>query len=68
MLRDYELMRLPLVFGDPTLNPQVTRNPVYGFMDLPLAVVDAMVRSGLRWGACDLGDKESGDMMHFETP
>src|SRR5262249_50849613 len=39
ILRDYELMRLPLVLGDPTLNPVKTRNPVYGFMDLPLAVV-----------------------------
>jgi len=68
ILRDYELMRLPLVFGMPTPNPKMTRNPVYGFMDLPLAVADSMVRHGLQWGACDLGVGSSGDMMHFQSP
>jgi putative peptidoglycan binding protein len=68
MLRDYEIMRLPLVLGPPSPAPKMTRNPVYGFMDLPLAVVDAMVRAGLAWGACDLGPAASGDMMHFQTP
>jgi hypothetical protein len=69
LLRDYELMRLPLVFGKPTPTPKATRNPVYGFMDLPNAVVQAMCDSGgLKWGACDLEIAGSGDMMHFQAP
>ena len=70
ILRDYELLRLPLVFGDPTPSPRMTRNPVNGFMDLRRELVVAMCDSAIAdliWGACDLGINESGDMMHFQT-
>jgi hypothetical protein len=70
ILRDYELLRLPLVIGNPSPDPGKTRNPVNGFMDLRREIVEAMCDStiaDLAWGACDLGEKESGDMMHFQT-
>lgn len=70
ILRDYELIRLPFVSGDPSPNPAKTRNPVNGFMDVRREVVEAMCDSALgnlKWGACDIGDRASGDMMHFQT-
>ncbi len=70
ILRDYELLRLPLVFGNPTPFPQKTRNPVNGLMDLRREIVEAMCDNtiaDLAWGACDLGITESSDMMHFQT-
>jgi hypothetical protein len=70
ILRDYELIRIPFVSGPASVNPAKTRNPVNGFMDLRREVVEAMcnsARGNLIWGACDLGDRASGDMMHFET-
>jgi hypothetical protein len=70
ILRDYEVIRLPLVSGPSSSDPKKTRNPVNGFMDLRREVVEAMCDSAignLKWGACDLGDGESGDMMHFQT-
>jgi hypothetical protein len=38
-----------------------------GMLDLELVLVQALRdHAGLAWGACDLGDDESGDMMHFD--
>ncbi|MDX6740582.1 hypothetical protein [Actinocorallia sp. A-T 12471] len=66
ILRDYELVRVPMVFGSLSLNPAATRNPVRGFLSLRRELVIALCDVGrLRWGACDMG-AESGDMMHFD--
>ena len=66
ILRDYELVRIPMVFGSPSVSPNPTRNPVRGFLTLRREIVIAMCDvARLRWGACDLGG-ESGDMMHFD--
>src|SRR5262249_10612465 len=67
MLRDYELVRIPLVIGNPSLAPARTRNPARGFLDLRKELVVAMCDvGGLRWGACDFGPSESGDIQHFD--
>lgn len=40
--------------------------PVSGIMNLPLELVVALRDvARLQWGACDLGENQSGDMMHF---
>jgi hypothetical protein len=67
MLRDYEMVRVPMVFGNPVATPAATRNPAGGFLDLRQELVEALVDIGhLRWGAADLGENESGDMHHFD--
>jgi len=67
MLRDYELVRVPMVFGQPSARPGSTRNPANGFLDLRRELVVSLVDIGhLRWGACDFGAAESGDMQHFD--
>jgi hypothetical protein len=67
ILRDYELVRIPMVFGPPSLSPQMTRNPVRGFVNLRKEIVVAMCDAGgLRWGASDFGSAENGDVMHFD--
>ena len=39
---------------------------VSGFMNLRRELVVALRdQAGLQWGACDLGERQSGDMMHF---
>lgn len=66
MLRDYELVRVPMVFGAPSLSPANTRNPARGFLSLRREVVVTLCDvARLRWGACDFG-AESGDLMHFD--
>jgi hypothetical protein len=67
ILRDYELVRIPMVFGQPDASPAETRNPARGFVDLRQELVEAMVDVGkLRWGAADFGPAESGDVQHFD--
>jgi hypothetical protein len=67
VLRDYEAVRIPMVRGVPTLRPERTRNPARGFLTLPRMLVVALRDFGkLRWGACDFGPAESGDIMHFD--
>lgn len=66
MLRDFEAVRVPMVYGDPS-DVRATRNPARGLFDLRREVVLAMVRvGGMKWGACDFGPGASGDMMHFD--
>lgn len=68
ILRDYELVRIPMVFGTPSARPDATRNPAaYGFLNLRKELVISLCDTGqLRWGACDLGVRESGDIQHFD--
>jgi hypothetical protein len=66
ILRDYEIVRIPMVIGTPSLTPAVTRNPSDGFVDLPEDVVVSMCDAGLRWGASDFGIGASGDVQHFD--
>lgn len=62
ILRDYELVRVPMVYGNPSARPASTRNPALGFLDLRKELVEALVDVGaLRWGVSDLGVSESGD-------
>lgn len=67
ILIDYEAVRIPMVIGTPVPAPPRTRNPIYGFLTLSEQLVAALRDSGLYWGACDLGQEYSGDMMHFQT-
>ncbi len=67
ILRDYELVRAPMCVGAPAASPHVTRNPARGFLTIPRHVVVALCDAArMRWGACDFGAAESGDMMHFD--
>ena len=64
---DYVALRTPLVIGAPSLAPKVARNPARGLMSLRRPVVVALCDvGGMRWGACDFGRLESGDIMHFD--
>ena len=66
MLKDYELVRLPMAFGPPSMSPASTRNPTRGFLSLRREVVVTLCDVGhMRWGACDFG-AASGDVMHFD--
>ena len=67
MLRDYELVRVPMQRGDPSASPKDTRNPTRGFLHMRREFVEAMVDVGkLRWGLVDLGEHSSGDVHHFD--
>jgi hypothetical protein len=67
VLRDYEMVRVPMVSGTPEARPGITRNPVHGFIHHRKALVEAMVEVGkLRWGACDFGAGVDGDTHHFD--
>ena len=64
---DYVALRTPLVIGAPSLAPKIARNPARGLMNLRRPVVVALCDvGGMRWGACDFGRLESGDIMHFD--
>jgi hypothetical protein len=72
ILRDYEVVRVPMEFGAVSLTPGETRNPANGFIDLRKEFVVALagdppLLNFLRWGACDFGPAESGDTQHFDT-
>ena len=68
MLRDYEIVRIPMVRGTPNTNPGSTRNPTRGLMYLTRDLVTAMCDVGdFRWGGSDFGAEESGDTMHFDA-
>lgn len=67
VLRDYEAVRIPTVIGSPSKSPEVTRNPARGFLTHPKHLAVAMCKVGkMRWGACDFGHSESGDIMHYD--
>ena len=71
VLRDYELVRIPMVVGRPSPTPSSTRNPARGFLRLRSEIVTALCDVGLRWGACDFevradGSSQNGAMMHFD--
>ncbi|MCY1004459.1 hypothetical protein OV079_02515 [Nannocystis pusilla] len=67
ILRDFEALRVPFLFGNPAAPITTTRNPSLGFLDLRREVVVALVSVGhLRWGASDFGVNQSGDVMHFD--
>lgn len=67
ILRDYEAVRIPTVVGTPSKYPATTRNPARGFLTHPKHVAVAMCKVGnMRWGACDFGYAESGDIMHYD--
>jgi hypothetical protein len=65
ILRDYELVRVPMQFGAVSTSPAVTRNPANGFLDIRREVAIALVDQGLHWLASDL-TTHSGDVMHFD--
>jgi hypothetical protein len=66
ILRDYELVRVPMAFGAPSIAPVSTRNPARGFLSLRREIVITIWDTAhMRWGACDFGS-ESGDMMHLD--
>jgi len=67
VVADYVALRTPLVIGAPSLAPKIARNPARGLMSLRRPVVVALCDiGGMRWGACDFGRLESGDIMHFD--
>lgn len=67
ILRDYELVRIPMLHGNPSQPVERTRNPARGIVDLRREVVIELVRTGrMRWGASDFGARQSGDVMHFD--
>ncbi|MGV9531468.1 peptidoglycan-binding domain-containing protein [Streptomyces cellulosae] len=70
ILRDYEIARIPMQFGPASLAPTSTRNPANGFLDLRHELVLALASDPplpvMRWGVCDFGSAESGDVMHFD--
>jgi hypothetical protein len=74
ILRDYETVRIPMVFGTPSLTPAQTRNPANGFLTLREEVVTTLggdpplvlVNPLMRWGVCDFGASASGDVQHFD--
>lgn len=44
-----------------------SRDPREGFFDLPADLVVALRdHAGLAWGAVDIGETQSGDLMHFD--
>ena len=65
MLRDYELVRVPMQFGAVSTSPGATRNPANGFLAIRREVAVALVDQGLAWLAGDIG-LHSGDIMHFD--
>lgn len=76
ILRDYEMVRTPMLHGNPARPVVATRNPARGFLPLRRELVCAMIRVGdrgfgggnrtMRWGASDFGAQQSGDIMHFD--
>lgn len=71
ILRDYEQARIPMVIGDPSPTPSMTRNPARGFLNLRSEIVAALCDQGLRWGACDVdtpggATPPNGSMTHFD--
>lgn len=75
MLRDYELVRIPMLYGNPAEPVTRTRNPCHGFLQLSRELVCSMINTGnrvldrrskMRWGASDFGAHASGDIMHFD--
>jgi hypothetical protein len=69
ILRDYEVVRIPMEFGAPSTSPDKTRNPANGFLDLRKEIVVALAGdppAGIRWGVADFGSAASGDVQHFD--
>lgn len=67
ILRDYEIVRSPMQYGNPAVRPASTRNPARGFLHMPEHFVVAMMDVGnLRWGACEFSAQSNGDVHHFD--
>ncbi|HSI75140.1 MAG TPA: DUF4157 domain-containing protein [Lunatimonas sp.] len=67
ILRDYEVVRKPMLRGSPSTQPSDTRNPALGFLHMPEHFVVAMMDQGnLRWGACEFSRRANGDIHHFD--
>lgn len=67
ILRDYEIVRRPMQYGNPAIRPARTRNPARGFLHMPEHFVVAMMDVGnLRWGACEFSARSNGDVHHFD--
>jgi hypothetical protein len=67
ILRDYELVRIPMVIGNPSFSPALTRNPARGFLDIRPEIVVALCDVGMRWGASDFDSgRSNGDIQHFD--
>lgn len=76
ILRDYELVRIPMLFGSASGPVTRTRNPARGFLPFRREFVVAMIEVGdaalsplggrMRWGACDFGAQSNGDIQHFD--
>jgi hypothetical protein len=75
VLRDYELVRTPMLFGNASDPVTSTRNPARGFLPFRRELVVSMITAGdaelgggrqMRWGASDFGAAASGDVMHFD--
>ena len=71
IMRDYEVVRIPMQFGPVSLTPASTRNPANGFLNLRQEIVlvfasDPPLLDVMRWGISDFGAEESGDVQHFD--
>ena len=75
MLRDYELVRIPMLFGRPSDPVTSTRNPARGILPFRKEFVVTMVTVGdailggprkMRWGASNFGAPVNGDIQHFD--
>jgi len=67
ILRDYEIVRRPMQYGDPDVDARHTRNPARGFLHMSEHFVVAMMDVGnLRWGACEFRKTANGDVHHFD--
>lgn len=69
VLRDHEMVRRPMVYGDPSERPGKTRAPINGFLRFRREVaVELCDRAEVElwWGACDFGPGFNGDVMHFD--
>jgi hypothetical protein len=67
ILRDYELVRVPMVIGAPSYSPATTRNPARGFLDIRPEIAVALCDVGMRWGASDFdAGRSNGDLQHFD--
>ena len=71
IMRDFEVVRIPMQFGAVSTAPASTRNLANGFLDLRQELIltlasDPPLPGVMRWGVCDFGPDESGDVMHFD--
>lgn len=75
ILRDFELVRIPMLYGAASGPVTRTRNPARGFLPFRREFVVAMIEEAdailphgkpSRWGASDFGAPANGDIQHFD--